>query len=68
MSSSKKMAFKRTLRQVFICREAQNPIPPPSLQSVYVYTVVYITVQHSYSHLERAESEKVRGATIHRAG
>ncbi len=47
--------------------EAQNPIPPP------LHTVVYTCIQYNYSHREegRGESwtrEKVRGATVHKAG
>jgi hypothetical protein len=45
MSSSEKLTYKETLRQVFIClSEAQNPItPPPSpLHIIYVNTVYLI--------------------------
>ncbi len=43
----KKLACKRTLRQVFIClSEAQTPIPPPPSYTLYV------CIQYSYSHRE----------------
>jgi hypothetical protein len=51
--------------------EAQNPIPlpPPSLHTVHVYRI-----QYTYSHRkggrmwESGTREKIRGATVHRAG
>jgi hypothetical protein len=57
-----KLTCKGTLRQVFICLRPRTPYPP-------LYTLY--TVQYTYSHREGGESltrEKVRGATVHKAG
>jgi hypothetical protein len=62
MLSSKKLACKGTLRQVFICLRAKNPIPPPPLHSVYVYILQYIVC--TYSHRKREEG----GEFIQREG
>jgi hypothetical protein len=40
--------------------EAQNPIPPPPLHTVYVYTV--------RGEGRNGTREKVRGATVHKLG
>jgi hypothetical protein len=73
MSSSKKLTCKGTLRQVFICLRprtpytAYTPIPLP-------YTM-YTCKQYSTYFLHREGGrrgdwtrEKVRGATVHKAG
>ncbi len=63
-----KLTCKRTLREVFICLRHRTlyPLPP--------YTL-YTYIQYSYSLREGVEEgrvfltrEKVRGATVHRAG
>ncbi len=46
MSLSKKFTCKVTLRLVFICLRplpSYDPIPPPPLHTVYVYTVYLFT-------------------------
>jgi len=45
MLSSKKLTFKDTLRQVFICLRPRTPYPPHTLHTVYVYAL-----QQTYSH------------------
>jgi hypothetical protein len=42
MLSSKKLTFKETLRQVFICLMSRTLYPPP-LHTVYEYTVFLFT-------------------------
>ena len=43
MSHLKILTCKGTLRQVFILPEAQNPMPPSHLHTVYVNTVYLFT-------------------------
>ncbi len=51
-----------TLRQVFICLRPRTPYPP------LTHCVHYVYIQYTYSHRERWTREKVRGATVHKAG
>jgi hypothetical protein len=70
-STYKKVTSKGTLRQVFIClrptflQRPHGPYPPP-LHTVYEYTVYLFT--HGEGGGESWTREKVRGATVHKAG
>ncbi len=68
MSSSRKLTSKGTLRQVFICL---RPSPEPHTFSPHKHCIrVYSILIHAGKR-GRGESltrEKVRGATIHKAG
>ncbi len=64
MSSSKKLTRKGTMRKVLICLKPRRPYPP--LHSVYVYTV-YIFTQGKGGG-ESSTREKLRRATVHKAG
>jgi hypothetical protein len=70
MSSSKKLTCKGTLLRVSIRLRPRTPSPPPPhiIHCIRVYTI-----QYTYSHRERGKGgeitrEKVRGATLHKAG
>jgi hypothetical protein len=67
MTSCKKLTFKWTLRQVFICLRPRNPYhPPPPLHTVYV-CAVYLPTQGRGEGGELNQRE-VKGATVHKAG
>jgi len=59
----RKLTCKGTLRQVFICPKAQNPIP-------YLPNTLFACILYTYSHREGGElnREKGRGAVVHKAG
>ncbi len=61
----KKWTFKGTLQQVFICMRARKPYPPPLLHTVYLYTEHLLTQRRVEVRWSR---EKVRRATVHKAG
>ncbi len=59
---NKRLTWKGTLRQMFICLRPRIPYPPHTL---------YTCIQHTYSHRKGEESstrEKVRGATAPKSG
>ena len=67
MSSSKNIDFADFAAGVYLS-EVQNHIPYPITHCIRVYTI-----QYTYSHRERGKGgeitrEKVRGATLHKAG
>jgi hypothetical protein len=61
----KKLTCKRALRQVFICLKTRNPYPPPLTHCKRVYSILTHTGLGGGG---GSEPEKVRGATVHKAG
>jgi hypothetical protein len=59
MSSYKKLTFKGSLRQVFICLRPRTPYPP--LHTVYVYTVYLFTQRKVKGWGELNQREGQRG-------
>jgi len=66
MSSSKKLTCKGDFAAGVYLSEAQNPIPPLTY-CIRVYSILIHTGKGGRGE-ERGTREKVRGATVHKAG
>jgi hypothetical protein len=70
MSSSKKINLSSDFAAGVYLSEAHNPVPPPPLHTVFVYTVyLFLQGREKGGRVEpETRSQTHRGVTVHKAG